>query len=90
MSAWRTPSSSCCCLAATGTRDASGGLRCSWYARYCQETRDVEAAEAQAVLALVSMLAGPRREQAAWALAQLLDRREHLLAAEALLRTWAD
>jgi len=42
------------------------------------------------VLALVSMLAGPRGEQAACALAQLLDRREHLPAAEALLRTYAD
>ncbi len=61
-----------------------------WHVRYCRETRDVEAAEAQAVLALVSMLAGPRGEQAAWALAQLLDRREHLPAAEALLRMYAD
>ena len=50
----------------------------------------MEAAEAQAVLALVAMLAGPRREQAAWALAQLLDRREHLPAAEALLWTNAE
>jgi hypothetical protein len=33
---------------------------------------------AQAVLALITMLAGPRGEQAACALAQLLDRREHL------------
>ncbi len=50
----------------------------------------MEAAEVQAVLALVLMLAGPRREQAAWALAQLLDRHEHLPAAEALLRAHAD
>jgi hypothetical protein len=57
-----------------------------WAGRYGRETADVEPAEAQAVLALVSMLAGPRSTQAAYALAQLLDRREHLPAAEVLLR----
>ena len=57
---------------------------------YSRETADVDPAKAQAVLALVSMLAGLRGEQAAWALAQLLDPRQHLRAAEALLRTYAD
>ncbi len=57
-----------------------------WHGRYCRDTPDIEAAEAQAVLALLTMLGGPRSEQAACALAQLLDRREHLPAAEALLR----
>ena len=58
-----------------------------WAGRYGRETADVDPAEAQAVLALLSMLAGPRREQAAWALTQLLDRREHLPGAEVLLRS---
>jgi hypothetical protein len=56
-----------------------------WHRRYCPETRDVEATEAWAVLALLAMLAGPRLTQAACALAQLLDRRGHQSAAEALL-----
>jgi hypothetical protein len=55
--------------------------------RYSRETADVDPAEAQAVLGLVTMLGGPRREQAACALAQLLDRRAHLPAAEMLLRS---
>lgn len=58
-----------------------------WHARYCRENKDVEAGEAQAVLALLTMLAGPRSTQAACALAQLLDRRGHEPAAEALMRS---
>jgi hypothetical protein len=50
-----------------------------WHGRYCRDTPDVDPAEAQAVLALLTMLGGSRKEQAACALAQL---REHLPAAE--------
>lgn len=57
-----------------------------WHSRYCREVPDVEPAEAQAVLGLVLMLAGPRRVQGACGLAQLLDRREQLPASELLLR----
>jgi hypothetical protein len=56
-----------------------------WQARYARELPDVEPAEAQAVLGLVVMLTGPRRRQAAFALAELLDRRELLPAAERLV-----
>jgi hypothetical protein len=58
-----------------------------WHGRYCRDTPDVDPAEAQAVLALLTMLRGPRSEQAACALGQLLDRRDHLSAAEVLLRS---
>ena len=57
-----------------------------WQARYARELRDVEPAEAQAVLALLTMLPGARRPQAALALAELLDRRELLPGAERLVR----
>jgi hypothetical protein len=60
-----------------------------WAARYVRESGDVESSEAQAVLGLVAMLGGSRRAQAAHALAQLLDRRDLLQAAELLLRTAA-
>jgi hypothetical protein len=33
-----------------------------WQARYCQQVRDVDAAEATAVLGLLLMLGGKRRE----------------------------
>jgi hypothetical protein len=57
-----------------------------WASRYCRELPDVEPAEAQAVMGLVVMLGGPRRLQASHALAQLLDQRTLLPAAEMLLR----
>jgi hypothetical protein len=56
-----------------------------WHSRYCREVPDVDLAEAQAVLGLVLMLAGPRRVQGACALAQLLDRRSQVPASEMLL-----
>jgi len=62
-----------------------GALR--WHGRYCRDIPDIDSAEAQAVLALLTMLRGPRSEQAACALGQLLDRRDHLSAAEMLLRS---
>lgn len=58
-----------------------------WQARYARELPDVQPAEAQAVLGLLVMLAGARHRQAALALAELLDRRELLPAAERLVRT---
>jgi hypothetical protein len=57
-----------------------------WVSRYVRETRAVEPAEVQAVVGLLTMLAGPRRQQAASGLARLLDRRQHLPAAELLSR----
>jgi hypothetical protein len=57
-----------------------------WHARYCRQATDVTAAESQAVLALLAMLAGPRRIQASCALAQLCDRSGMLPVAELLLR----
>jgi hypothetical protein len=57
-----------------------------WHSRYCQQARDVTQAEAQAVLALLAMLAGPRRVQAWCSLAQLCDRAGMLPVAEMLLR----
>jgi hypothetical protein len=46
-----------------------------WHSRYCRELRDVGLNEAQAVLALLALLEGPKREAAANALADLCDSR---------------
>jgi hypothetical protein len=46
-----------------------------WHGGYCRETQDVTLDEAQAVLALLAALRGPRRASAAGALAELFDRR---------------
>ena len=67
-----------------GARFERAALR--WHARYCQQGRDVAPAETQAVLALLSMLSGPRGLQAACALAHLCDRSGMLPIAEMLLR----
>ena len=56
-----------------------------WQARYCQQLRDVDGAEATALLGLLLMLGGKRRAQACRGLAELLDRREMLSAGELLL-----
>jgi hypothetical protein len=45
-----------------------------WHARLCREV-DVSLEEAQAVLAALVLLAGERRHNAAYALAELLSRR---------------
>jgi hypothetical protein len=45
-----------------------------WHARLCREV-DVSLEEAQAVLAALSLLAGERKSNAAFALAELLSRR---------------
>jgi hypothetical protein len=60
-----------------------------WQARYATETAGVTVEEAQAVLALVAALRGPRAASAAHALAELLDRRGLERAGEVLIR-WAD
>ncbi|MDQ3859465.1 MAG: hypothetical protein M3327_13650 [Actinomycetota bacterium] len=59
-----------------------------WHGRYCRETRGVTFDEAQAVLALLGALRGPKRAAAAHALADLVDRRALLQASETLIR-WA-
>jgi hypothetical protein len=45
-----------------------------WHARLCREV-DVTLEEAQAVLAALALLAGERKQNAAYALAELLSRR---------------
>jgi hypothetical protein len=45
-----------------------------WHARYCREAK-VTFEEAQAVLAALALLAGGRKRNAAFALAELLSRR---------------
>jgi hypothetical protein len=59
-----------------------------WQARYATETAGVTVDEAQAVLALLAALRGPRGGSAAHALAELLDRRGLERAGEVLIR-WA-
>jgi hypothetical protein len=59
-----------------------------WHGRYCREVRDVGLEEAQAVLACLGVLRGPRREPAAHALAELVYRRGFERACEAL-NSWA-
>jgi hypothetical protein len=58
-----------------------------WHGRYTREVRGIETDEARAVLALLVLLAGSRREQAARALAELCDRRELQQCGEVLLKT---
>jgi hypothetical protein len=59
-----------------------------WHGRYCQEVRDVDLIEAQAVLACLAGLRGSRAEPAAHALADLVHRRDLARASEVLNR-WA-
>ena len=59
-----------------------------WHGRFCREVVGVTLDEGQAVLALLAALKGPRRVDAACALAELIGRREMLPASEALIR-WA-
>jgi hypothetical protein len=59
-----------------------------WQARYATETAGVTVDEAQAVLATLAALRGPRGGSAAHALAELLDRRGLERAGEVLIR-WA-
>ena len=59
-----------------------------WHGRFCREVDGVMLDEANAVLALLSALRGPRRAPAAHALAELFDRRALAQASEALIR-WA-
>ena len=57
-----------------------------WHGRYCREVRDVDVAEAQAVLACLAGLRGTRPAPAAHALADLVHRRDLAQASEALNR----
>ena len=56
-----------------------------WHGRFCREVRDIDRAEAQAVLGLLLMLDGPRRRPAAQALAELVYRDGLERACEALV-----
>jgi hypothetical protein len=58
-----------------------------WHARYCREAK-VTFEEAQAVLAALTLLAGERKRNAAFALAELLSRRGLERPCETLV-TWA-
>jgi hypothetical protein len=58
-----------------------------WHGRLCREV-DVSLEEAQAVLAALGLLAGERKETAAYALAELLSRRGLERPCETLV-TWA-
>lgn len=60
-----------------------------WHGRYCCDVRGVELEEAQAVLACLGALRGPRREPAAHRLADLVYRRGFERACEAL-NSWAE
>jgi len=73
-------------LAKEPARFRAAALR--WHARYCADTR-ASLEEATAVLGLLAMLEGRRAKTAARALADLLDSRTLLPAAEVLVR-WAD
>jgi hypothetical protein len=57
-----------------------------WHGRFCREVADVGLVEAQAVLACLAGLRGPRPEPAAHALADLVHRRDLAQASEALNR----
>jgi hypothetical protein len=59
-----------------------------WHGRYCREAPGVDFDEAQAILAVLAALRGPRRSEAAAALAQLVSRRGFERGSEVLLR-WA-
>jgi hypothetical protein len=58
-----------------------------WHGRYCREV-NAGIEEAQAVLAALGALRGPRREAAATALADLIHRKGSERASEAVMR-WA-
>lgn len=74
-------------LVSQNDRDRLPRFALAWHGRFVRELRDVRPEEAQAVLALLIMLSGPRQRQAARALACLIgDRRALDNAAKALLR----
>jgi hypothetical protein len=54
-------------LASDGDEGRPRRAALRWHGRYCRDTPDVDSAEAQAVLALLTMLGGPRKEPAACA-----------------------
>jgi hypothetical protein len=60
-----------------------------WQARFTAQTAGITVEEAQAVLALLAALCGPRGASAARSLAELVDRRGLERASEVLIR-WAE
>jgi hypothetical protein len=75
-------------LLATAGGDRFRRAAVRWHSRFCREIRDVTADEAQAVLALLLMLDGPRGRLAAQALGELIYRPLLRQECEALI-AWA-
>jgi hypothetical protein len=63
-----------CLLLADKAPERFGRAALRWHGRFCREV-DVSLEEAQAVLAALALLAGKRKHNAAFALADLLSRR---------------
>jgi hypothetical protein len=63
-----------CLLLRDKAPDRYGRAALRWHGRYCREV-NVSLEEAQAVLAALVLLAGERKRNAAFALAELLSRR---------------
>jgi hypothetical protein len=63
-----------CLLLADKEPHRFGRAAVRWHGRFCREAK-VDLEEAQAVLAALALLAGERRRNAAFALAELLSRR---------------
>lgn len=63
-----------CLLLADKAPERFGRAALRWHGRFCREV-DVSLEEAQAVLAALVLLAGERKRNAAYALADLLSRR---------------
>jgi hypothetical protein len=59
-----------------------------WHSRYCREIAGVDFTEAQAVLAVLAALPGPRKRAAAHSLAELVNHGGFERGAEALIK-WA-
>jgi hypothetical protein len=63
-----------CLLLADKAPQRFGRAAVRWHGRFCREAQ-VDLEEAQAVLAALALLAGERKRNAAFALAELLSRR---------------
>jgi hypothetical protein len=76
-----------CLLLADKESQRFGRAAVRWHRRFCREA-NVDLEEAQAVLAALGLLAGERKRNAAFALAELLSRRGVERSCEALA-AWA-
>jgi hypothetical protein len=76
-----------CLLLRDKEPDRYGRAALRWHGRFCREV-DVSLEEAQALLAVLVLLAGERKSDAAFALADLLSRRGLERACEVLV-AWA-